>query len=320
MRLNRYLALAGWGARRKCDDLIASGRVSVNGQRVTEPGVRVDARRDRVAVDGETARLPKLAAILVHKPPGVLVTRSDPSGRPTVLDIVKGAGEGLFPVGRLDRDSEGLLLLTNDGDLAFHLTHPRFGVERKYVANVRGDVAPEKMRRLARGVMLEDGQTAPAKARIMRRTREGAAIELVLREGRNREVRRMCAAVGLLVTRLMRVSYGPLQLEGLRPGAWRRLRPEELAALQAFAEQSIAPTARPTPARPRGHQRRRYESSKRPAHDEHSGARSKRSARNERPSAPSKRTPRDEQSRAASKKRSAHGEDSRGNSHRRSPR
>jgi pseudouridine synthase len=244
MRLNRYLALAGWGARRKCDELIASGRVSVNGQRVTEPGVRVDAQRDRVTVDGETTRLPKLAAILVHKPPGVLVTRSDPGGRLTVLDIVKGAGSGLFPVGRLDRDSEGLLLLTNDGDLAFHLTHPRFGVERKYVANVRGDVAPEKLRRLARGVMLEDGPTAPAKVRVVRRTREGAAIELVLREGRNREVRRMCAAVGLLVTRLTRVAYGPLRLEGLRPGAWRRLRPEELAALQEFAAQATAPRPR----------------------------------------------------------------------------
>lgn len=209
--------------------------------------MRVDPARDRVAVDGEAASLPKLVAFIVHKPPGVLVTREDPHGRSTIFDLVDGAASGLFPVGRLDRDSEGLLLLTNDGDLAFRLTHPRFGVERKYVVTVRGDVSPEKLRRLERGVLLDDGPTAPARARFARATKEGAILELTLREGRNREVRRMCAAVGLLVRKLVRVAYGPLRLDRLPVGAWRKLRKEELAALREFAADAATHEAPPRP-------------------------------------------------------------------------
>jgi pseudouridine synthase len=215
--------------------------VSVNGVVTREPGTRVDPRRDRVAVDGEGTRLPRTVAILLHKQPGTVVTRSDPEGRETVIDVVKGAPEGLFPVGRLDRDTEGVLLLTNDGELAFRMTHPRFGVERRYLATVRGDVSPEALARLARGVMLEDGRTAPARARVQRRVRGGAVVEIVLREGRNREVRRMCAAVGLSVRRLVRVAFGPLRLEGLRAGAWRRLTDAELGALRAFVGLTESP-------------------------------------------------------------------------------
>ncbi|MFN0150340.1 MAG: pseudouridine synthase [bacterium] len=252
LRLNRYLALAGWGARRKCDELIATGRVSVNGTRVAEPGVRVDTARDRVAVDGEAARLPKPIMLVMHKPASVLVTRDDPHGRRTIFDIVQSAGEGLFPVGRLDRDSEGLLLLTNDGDLAFRLTHPRFGVERKYLVTVKGDVSPEKLRRLERGVVLDDGPTAPARVRFSRGLKTGAVLDFSLREGRNREVRRMCAAVGLFVTKLVRVSYGPLRLEGMPPGAWRKLRNDELEALRKFADEAeAAAAAEPQRRRPR---------------------------------------------------------------------
>lgn len=205
----------------------------MNGERCEDPGRRVDPARDVVLVDGERARLPRPATIVLHKPAGVLVTLSDPQGRRTIVDFLRRAPEGVVPVGRLDRASEGLLVLTNDGDLAFRLAHPRFGVERTYRAWVRGEPSPERLRALERGVVLSDGWTAPATVHVEKRTHSGAVLRLALREGKNREVRRMCGVVGLRVERLVRIAYGPLRLGGLAPGAWRALGDAEVAALRS---------------------------------------------------------------------------------------
>jgi len=225
VRLNRYLASAGVGSRRAVDELIRAGRVTVNGQ-VGELGGAV-GEGDVVAVDGRTVAPQELAYLMLHKPPGVVTTASDPQRRRTVLDLVESP-QRVYPVGRLDRDTTGLLLLTNDGELANRLAHPRHGVEKTYVADVEGDPPPDVLRRLAEGVELADGPTAPARVR-----RLGAGrIELVIHEGRNRQVRRMCEAVGHPVRRLHRSAYGALELGALAEGRWRALTSEEVDALR----------------------------------------------------------------------------------------
>ena len=225
VRLNRYLASAGVGSRRAVDELIRAGRVTVNGQ-VGELGGAV-GEGDVVAVDGRTVAPQELAYLMLHKPPGVVTTASDPQGRRTVVDLVESP-QRVYPVGRLDRDTTGLLLLTNDGELANRLAHPRHGVEKTYVADVEGDPPPDVLRRLAEGVELADGPTAPARVR-----RLGAGrIELVIHEGRNRQVRRMCEAVGHPVRRLHRSAYGALELGALAEGRWRALTSEEVDALR----------------------------------------------------------------------------------------
>ena len=225
VRLNRYLASAGVGSRRAVDELIRAGRVTVNGE-VGELGAAV-GDGDVVAVDGRTVAPQELAYLMLHKPSGVVTTASDPQRRRTVVDLVESP-ERVYPVGRLDRDTTGLLLLTNDGELANRLAHPRQGVDKTYVVEVEGDPPPEAIRRLAEGVELDDGPTAPARAR-----RLGAGrLELVIHEGRNRQVRRMCEAVGHPVRRLHRTAYGPLELDTLAPGSWRPLTAEEVAALR----------------------------------------------------------------------------------------
>jgi 23S rRNA pseudouridine2605 synthase len=226
VRLNRYLASAGVGSRRAVDELIRAGRVTVNGE-VGELGAAV-GDGDVVAVDGRTVAPQELAYLMLHKPSGVVTTASDPQRRRTVVDLVESP-QRVYPVGRLDRDTTGLLLLTNDGELANRLAHPRHGVDKTYVVEVEGDPPPEAIRRLAEGVELDDGPTAPARAR-----RLGAGrLELVIHEGRNRQVRRMCEAVGHPVRRLHRTAYGPLELGTLAPGHWRPLTTEEVAALCA---------------------------------------------------------------------------------------
>jgi len=228
VRLNRYLASAGVGSRRAVDELIRAGRVTVNGQ-VGELGGAV-GEGDVVAVDGRTVAPQELAYLMLHKPPGVVTTASDPQRRRTVLDLVESP-QRVYPVGRLDRDTTGLLLLTNDGELANRLAHPRHGVEKTYVADVEGDPPPDVLRRLAEGVELADGPTAPARVR-----RLGAGrIELVIHEGRNRQVRRMCEAVGHPVRRLHRSAYGSLELGALAEGRWRALTSEEVDALRRLA-------------------------------------------------------------------------------------
>lgn len=265
-RLQKYLARAGVASRRACETLILEGRVSVNGQVVSELGTKVDSSCDEVRVDGELATLPpEHVTLLLHKPAGFVTTMSDPQGRRTVAELVPVSEyPGLFPVGRLDTDTTGLLLFTNDGELGNALLHPRKHVEKRYLALVEGKLTPDEARTLEAGIELTDGKTLPAKVRILRgaearhaaeligegagasgysarhggrRSRAqlektGSYVEVVLREGRKRQVRRMLEAVDHPVIALHRASLGSLQLEGLDRGAWRELTAEELAALR----------------------------------------------------------------------------------------
>ena len=228
MRLNAFLARAGVASRRRADELIKSGRVTVNG----EPGElnTVVGARDRVEVDGrEVARQP-LRYVLLHKPAGVLTTAHDPRGRPTVVELVPDEPR-VVPVGRLDADTTGALLLTNDGELAHRLAHPRYGVEKTYAADVEGDLDEAALRQLKEGIELDDGRTAPSRARRLGPGR----VELVLHEGRKHQVKRMLAAVGHPVTRLHRSEYAGLTLEGLEPAEWRELEPSEVKRLAAVS-------------------------------------------------------------------------------------
>jgi pseudouridine synthase len=227
MRLNRYLARAGIASRRAADELIKDGRVSVNGV-PGELGTFV-AASDVVEVDGVEVGKQRLAHVLLHKPLGVVTTARDPQGRPTVVDLV-GHDARVVPVGRLDIDTTGALVLTNDGDLAHRLAHPRYGVEKTYVADVAGAPSDDTLRRLAAGVELEDGRTAPARICRLGRSR----LELVLHEGRNRQVRRMCEAVGHPVRRLHRSGYAGLDLLGVEAGSWRELTPAEVERLRSL--------------------------------------------------------------------------------------
>jgi 23S rRNA pseudouridine2605 synthase len=228
MRLNAFLARAGIASRRKADDLIKAGRVRDNG----EPGQlnTFVEKTDRVEVDGLEVAPQKLAHLLLHKPVGHVTTASDPQGRRTVVDIVPNDPR-VVPVGRLDVDTTGALLLTNDGPLAHTLAHPRYGVEKTYVATVDGDLDERDLARLAEGIELEDGPTAPA---AVRRLAPGR-IELTIHEGRNRQVRRMFDAVGHPVIRLHRSVYAGLKVDGLAPGSWRALTPAEVRKLRKLS-------------------------------------------------------------------------------------
>jgi 23S rRNA pseudouridine2605 synthase len=225
MRLNAFLARAGVASRRRADELIKAGRVTVNG----EPGQlnTVVGARDRVVVDGHEVQRQPLRYVLLHKPAGVVTTARDPQGRPTVVELVPGEPR-VVPVGRLDADTTGALLLTNDGPLAHWLAHPRYGVEKTYVAEVEGDPDEDALQRLRDGVELDDGATAPARARRLGRGR----VELVLHEGRKHQVKRMLAAVGHPVTRLYRSAYAGLTHEGLGPGECRELTDREVELLR----------------------------------------------------------------------------------------
>ena len=224
MRLNAFLSRAGVASRRRADELIKAGRVGVNG----EPGQlnTVVGARDRVEVDAQEVKRQRLRYVLLHKPAGVLTTARDPHGRPTVVELVPGEPR-VVPVGRLDADTTGALLLTNDGELAHRLAHPRYGVEKTYVAEVESDPDESALQRLRDGIELDDGPTAPARARLLGR----GSVELVLHEGRKHQVKRMLAAVGHPVTRLHRSDYACLTLGGLEPGACRELEPSEVKLL-----------------------------------------------------------------------------------------
>jgi 23S rRNA pseudouridine2605 synthase len=226
MRLNAFLARAGVASRRRADDLIKAGRVTVNGEagRLNT----VVGAHDRVEVDGEEVKRQRLRYVLLHKPAGVVTTARDPQGRPTVVELVPEEPR-VVPVGRLDVDTTGALLLTNDGPLAHRLAHPRYGVEKTYVADVEGDPDENALQRLRDGVELDDGRTAPARARRL----EPARVELVLHEGRKHQVKRMLASVGHPVKRLHRSAYAGVTLEGLEPGQWRELEPSEVELLRA---------------------------------------------------------------------------------------
>jgi pseudouridine synthase len=228
MRLNAYLARAGVASRRKADELIKAGRVAVNG----EPG-RLNTfveRADRVEVDGVLVAPQALAYVLLHKPPGVVTTAHDPQGRPTVVGLV-GHESRVVPVGRLDADTTGALLLTNDGELAHRLAHPRYGVEKTYIADVEGEPSDAAVQALANGVELADGRTAPARARRVGPSR----VELTIHEGRKHQVKRMLEAVGHRVARLHRSGYAGLGVADLAPGRWRELTPREVERLSSLA-------------------------------------------------------------------------------------
>ncbi len=248
-RLQKVLAAAGVDSRRACEQLIVAGRVTVNGE-VAHLGQKVRAEHDRVEVDGERINVdPDRVYVLLNKPPGVVTTADDPGGRPTVLDLVN-LPQRLFPVGRLDQDTEGLLLLTNDGELAHRLLHPSFEVERTYLALVPGPVRKRALQALRDGVELEDGPARARRIRVVEEARGKALVEIVMTEGRKREVRRMFGALGLNVERLARVAFGGIELGELRQGKWRMLTPVEISALHATAGTQSRPPARgPDPRR-----------------------------------------------------------------------
>ena len=226
-RLQKVLARVGIGSRRVCEDLIAEGRVLVDGE-VAVLGRRVDVETALIELDGAPIGVrPDLVHYLLNKPAGVVTTADDPEGRPTVVGLVPTEPR-VFPVGRLDFDTEGLLLLTNDGELAHRLTHPSFGVEKEYVAELQGSPSRAALRRLREGIQLDDGVTAPARAALL----EPSVLRLTIHEGRNRQVRRMCDAIGHPVVRLIRTRIGPLADRSLAPGAWRELAGDELRSLQ----------------------------------------------------------------------------------------
>ena len=225
-RLQKVLALRGWGSRRVCEELIAAGRVTVNGE-VAVLGRRVEIDSDTVEVDGVPIGLrPDIVYYLLNKPAGVITTASDPQGRPTVIELVPDEPR-VFSVGRLDADTEGLLLLTNDGALANRISHPSHGVEKEYLVSVDGNVSNNLLRRLRDGIELDDGVTAPARASQI----SPGLLRIAIHEGRNRQVRRMCEAIGFPVQRLVRVRIGPLRDATLAPGEWRDLTAEEVRQL-----------------------------------------------------------------------------------------
>lgn len=252
LRLNKALAAAGYCSRRQADTLIAAGRVTVNGQTVTELGVKVDPRRDNLAVDGrplaQAQAQPEHLTLMLHKKPGFVTTARDPEGRPTVFDDLPSPyrERRLFSVGRLDFFSEGLLLLTSDGELAFRLAHPRWHVAKRYRVMVRGRVTPEVFTTMGQGMVLAEGERlAPVRARLDARLGpDRFVLEMELGQGINRQVRRMCRDLGLTVLKLMRVSQGPVSLGNLSPGACRELTPGELAALRRAVKLEVTDTPR----------------------------------------------------------------------------
>jgi len=239
-RLQKVLARAGIGSRRTCEDLIADGRVRVDGA-VVRLGARIEVSRQIVEVDGVPITVdPDLVHYLLNKPAGVVTTASDTHGRPTVIELVP-VSPRVHPVGRLDLETEGLLLLTNDGALTHRLTHPSFGVEKEYLAEVSGAPSRGALRRLREGVELDDGMTAPAGVSLVAPN----VVKLVIHEGRNRQVRRMCEAVGYPVVRLVRTRIGPLRDQHLPPGAWRPLEQDELRALEQAVSAVVTPDGPP---------------------------------------------------------------------------
>ena len=257
IRLQKILSQAGIASRRAAEKLIEEGRVTVNGRTVREMGVKADPTADDIRVDGRRLRPPeRYRYILLNKPVGVVTTRSDPQRRQTVMDLVAGVREYIYPVGRLDYDSEGLLLLTNDGDLAARLTHPRHEVERTYEAYVAGTPDDEAIEKLRRGIPLDGRRTTPADVRLLSRRRPthrgapdevgrraapekrgNAVLLIMIREGRNRQVRRICEAVGHPVRKLRRLRIGPITDRLLRPGEWRELTRDEVQKLKSGKEE-----------------------------------------------------------------------------------
>ena len=263
IRLQKIISQAGVASRRTAESLITDGRVMVNGETVRELGTKADPEKDDIRVDGRRVKsAERKRYILLYKPTGYITTRSDEKRRRTVVDLLGGIREYVYPVGRLDYDTEGLLLLTNDGDLAAALTHPRHGVDRTYEALVAGMPDDRALDKLRAGIPLDGKRTLPADAELLNRSRgdEDGMLRLTIREGRNRQVRRMCEAVGHPVQKLKRTSFGPVRDRFLKPGAWRELTATEIRLLQDLAgRQATTSPQKRTPrrahraaARPRG--------------------------------------------------------------------
>jgi 23S rRNA pseudouridine2605 synthase len=232
VRLQKVLARAGVASRRAAEAMIAAGRVRVDGRVVTELGTKVDPRASRIDVDGSRVVAEALVYVVMHKPRNVVSTMSDPQGRPSVRDILAAVPGRVYPVGRLDFATSGVLLATNDGDFADGLLHPRCAVPKTYVVKVHGVMTPEDVDRWRRGVRLADGTTQPAKVKLLRHEGDKTWLELVITEGRNQQIRRMGEATGFQVMRLSRLAFAGITGEGLRPGGWRYLGHDELAALK----------------------------------------------------------------------------------------
>jgi 23S rRNA pseudouridine2605 synthase len=247
-RLQKLLSQAGIASRRQAETMITAGRVAVNGVVVTELGTKADPDQDIIVVDGKSLTVTAAKRyILLYKPSGYMTTLNDPEGRPLVIDLLKGVGERVYPVGRLDYNSEGLLLLTSDGDWANRLAHPRYEIDKEYHVRVQGQVMPDQVARLSAGVTLEDGRTAPATVTVLKESEHNTWISVTIHEGRYRQVRRMCETVGLSVVRLRRNRYGFLNLAGLTPGEFRELTAEEAKRL---AEDPRATAPLPKLAKP----------------------------------------------------------------------
>jgi 23S rRNA pseudouridine2605 synthase len=254
-RLNKVLAHAGVGSRRHVEELIIAGRVAVEGQMVRELGTRVDPANQRITVDGQPIRAEKHVYWLVNKPRGYLSTNYDPAGRPLVLDLVPKIHQRVYVVGRLDETSEGLILLTNDGDLAYRLMHPRFGVEKTYLVQVAGLPKPADLQQLLKGIWLADGHVKARSVRRLKSQGESSWLRIVLSEGKNREIRRMLARLGHKVLRLRRIALGKVELGTLPTGKARKLLRPEVEALRAAATK-VRVSAEATSTRQRGNERR----------------------------------------------------------------
>lgn len=238
-RLQKVMAQAGIASRRGSEKLILAGKVEVNGKVITTLGVKVDPTRDRIRVNGKLIK-PSAANVyyVLHKPTNVVSSCYDPQGRPTVLDFLPGVKERIYPVGRLDYDSEGLVFLTNDGDTALVFSHPRYQVPKSYLVQVQGYPNGGAIKRLCQGIKLSDGWTAPAKAKVIERLTGSTLLVLEIHEGKNRQIRRMCDAIGHPVMALKRFRMGPLDLEGLGLGDFRRLKPREIREMLAFVNKA----------------------------------------------------------------------------------
>ncbi|MFK8111704.1 MAG: pseudouridine synthase [Rubripirellula sp.] len=243
-RLQRVLALAGFGSRRQCEDLIEEGRVDVDGTIVTKLGTNVDPSVNKIYVDGTPLKKQRFVYYAVNKPVGVVTTNRDPQGRPRVIDLVP-RDDRVFPVGRLDRSSEGLILLTNDGELAQKLTHPKFGVKKVYRVTVAGKADGETMRKMRNGIYIAEGHVKVDGARLLKSKGKATEMEIILREGKNREIRRILARLGHKVQHLRRIAVGPLRLGDMPAGAYRKLSSEEVNKLWASTETSAADAPAP---------------------------------------------------------------------------
>lgn len=233
VRLNKYLSNFGFASRRKVGDLLKNKILTVNGIRVLDKGFRINPEKDDILLDGKKLNPPELVYIMLNKPKGIVSTSKDEKGRTTVVDIINSKVR-LYPVGRLDADSKGLILLTNDGDLTNKLTHPKFHIPKTYIALIAGIVDEKKLQNLRNGVVLKDGKTSKSEAKILEQKPERTVVEITIFEGKNRQIRRMCAALKLNLLELKRVSIGPVKLGDLEKGKYRNLTPSEVSALKSF--------------------------------------------------------------------------------------